>query len=141
MTIKPRKKPSGRIFGTRRQWRRGGAQLGTVYTLDFETRSSFGFDFGRKDESAMVLATHLPSGRILFTPIRPPTKEEIAAALDGYRMVFSSFHLAPHHKSLADALQLGETVIETGMARKIGKSPALAAPYGANKSVDEPDAT
>ena len=80
-----------------------------------------GFDVGGKDESAMLVSTRLPSGRILFTPIKRPTQEEAQAMLAGYRMTFPSpFTLGP---------------------RKIGKSPALAMPYGLNKSVDEPDAT
>ena len=75
-------------FGTRRQYRCNRGKLGPIYSLDFETRSFVGFDPGRKDEGAMVITTRLPSGRILYTPIKPPTKEEVDSMLADFRRVF-----------------------------------------------------
>lgn len=69
MTIK-RGRWAARVPGLR--W--GGQQIPREPRMTFDLES-YGFDPGRKDESAMVVAARLPSGRLLFTSIKPPTKE------------------------------------------------------------------
>lgn len=108
MTIK-RGRWAARIPGLR--W--GGQQVRRelLAMLDFETRSFVGLDLGRKDEGAMVIATRLPSGRVLYAPIKPPTKEEAESIMKEYRMVFPYTQPSRLHRSdTEERLPIVETV-------------------------------
>lgn len=108
MTIK-RGRWAGRIPGLR--W--GGQQVRREPSalLDFETRSFVGFDPGRKDESAAVVAVRLPSGRLLYTPIKPPTKEEAESMMKEYRRVFPDMQPSRLHRfNTEERLPIVETV-------------------------------
>lgn len=119
MTIK-RGRWAGRIPGLR--W--GGQQVKREPSalLDFETQSFVGFDPGRKDESAMVVAARLPSGRLLFTSIKPPTKEEAEKQLEEYRALFP--WLRPYQEEALKAMQTHGTAV-TLFPRNLGRPRVL----------------
>lgn len=99
----------------------GGQQMpkGPMVTLDLE---SYGFDPGRKDESAMVVAVRLPSGRLLYTPIKPPTKEEAEKQLEEYRALFP--WLRPYQEEALKAMQTHGTAV-TLFPRNLGRPRVL----------------
>jgi hypothetical protein len=153
MTIKPKRKKSGRDFGTRRQWRRVWRDRAwPLWMLDVETSNfKFGIDVGSKDATAiavfrdgklLVLDRIMPDPvfrpnewqlgkealwellreRLAAGQIRTPTDEELIEELR-----------APRIDPYSDlALAMGYA-FEVDKPRKLGKSPALAAPYGSPK--------
>lgn len=121
MPIKPKKPKSRKLFGTRRNYRRYRGRL--FVSTDFK----FGIDVGREDATALVVCDYSGAElRILAhyvgNEIRLPANEELLAEFPATR--------PDPYSDLALAMAYA---FEVDKPRKLGKSPALAAPFGKSK--------
>lgn len=168
MTIKPKRKKTGRNFGTRRQWRRVWRDRAWPLWMleahraifDVETAPlTFGVDVGRKDSSAVAIfqGEKLIVLRTLPVPDASPFEKLIADAREeinartGIAWARLREQLAtgkismPTNEELIEELRQPRIdpysdlalamayAFEVDKPRKLGKSPALAAPYGKSK--------